>query len=86
MSTRPKPPPYPKPPRPPPEPPRPQPGVSMLRSIPSATRAFDRLDQLGAGFAAARPDGVLAVAVGVDMRHGACHAAPRSRRFGNATM
>jgi hypothetical protein len=33
-----------------------------------------------------RPDGILAVAVGVDMRHAACHAAPRSRRFGNATM
>jgi Rap1a immunity proteins len=32
MSTRPKPPPYPKPPRPPAEPPRPQPGVSMLRA------------------------------------------------------
>jgi Rap1a immunity proteins len=30
MSTRPKPPPYPKPPRPPAEPPRPQPGASML--------------------------------------------------------
>src|SRR5262249_58130005 len=32
MSTRPKPPPYPKPPRPPAEPPRPQPGVSMRSS------------------------------------------------------
>jgi hypothetical protein len=39
MSTRPKPPPYPKPPRPPAEPPRPQPGASMLCAARAPLRA-----------------------------------------------